>query len=368
MVMLFLKLVLLEYEESPSNIFDYIIEQSQDETNGKGSSSPPPSEPPPPPVPYAILKRNYQELIRSEILNVNRFHETAAATFNHGPKPKNENLDYIQNGTNNNDLDLEEEEDEDFEENDDQLLYMNSACDDSNNLIFDDEPEQEIGLLNGDEANSRTSSQPNVETYECETCSQLFSSNTAFLKHLDTHSNAANGLKAEGVGNGNNNNGNTNGNRSANNMSMLSASGYQKSFECTQCFKLFTTRTTLVDHMRIHTGEKPFECTLCNRCFNVKSNLVRHYKVHAKNDQIKSSPSTPILQDVTSTQLDSNPSLLIDKVNSENNFNGVYSINESFKSNVPQSYTTNEDHNNNSNTSSNNSASIRLNKRKKIAF
>ncbi|XP_075990040.1 uncharacterized protein LOC142985639 [Anticarsia gemmatalis] len=55
-----------------------------------------------------------------------------------------------------------------------------------------------------------------------------------------------------------------------------------KPFECSICHKRFTQHGGVLQHMRMHTGDRPFPCTFCPKAFTQKSGLDQHLRIHTK--------------------------------------------------------------------------------------
>lgn len=46
------------------------------------------------------------------------------------------------------------------------------------------------------------------------------------------------------------------------------------------CTKVYSQRSGLASHIRVHQGERPYACTVCEKAFVQKASLVKHLVIH----------------------------------------------------------------------------------------
>ncbi|KAJ6666157.1 hypothetical protein lerEdw1_001061, partial [Lerista edwardsae] len=56
--------------------------------------------------------------------------------------------------------------------------------------------------------------------------------------------------------------------------------GHDRSFQCTQCLKIFHQATDLLEHQCLQVEQKPFVCGVCKMGFSLLTSLAQHHSVH----------------------------------------------------------------------------------------
>lgn len=66
---------------------------------------------------------------------------------------------------------------------------------------------------------------------------------------------------------------------------ILQKSSKKKRHRCDICGSAFARPSSLLTHMRTHTGERPFVCPYpgCGKAFSIRNNQIRHYRLHTRD-------------------------------------------------------------------------------------
>ncbi|KPP65897.1 hypothetical protein Z043_115650 [Scleropages formosus] len=62
-----------------------------------------------------------------------------------------------------------------------------------------------------------------------------------------------------------------------------------RSFQCTQCLKIFHQATDLLEHQCVQVEQKPFVCGVCKMGFSLLTSLAQHHNAHSSSNPMKCS-------------------------------------------------------------------------------
>ncbi|XP_019486757.1 PREDICTED: zinc finger protein with KRAB and SCAN domains 4-like isoform X1 [Hipposideros armiger] len=106
--------------------------------------------------------------------------------------------------------------------------------------------------------------------YQCDFCGKAFRRNSHLLRHRRIHSDksvqdAEHGQSWESQGKPESREGDVEA---------------PESYRCDECERSFTRSRSLLEHQKVHTGEKPYPCDACGKGFTRTSYLVQHRRSH----------------------------------------------------------------------------------------
>ncbi|XP_055842248.1 zinc finger protein 189-like [Episyrphus balteatus] len=98
-------------------------------------------------------------------------------------------------------------------------------------------------------------------TIECKICQKKFKTNQSLHYHMRVHKNKPVRVKKP-------------------KKDKPKSKSKSQIYLCDQCDKISRHRTTHLNHMRTHTGDKPFKCSICDKAFRTTSARTNHELLH----------------------------------------------------------------------------------------
>ncbi|XP_012886695.1 PREDICTED: zinc finger protein with KRAB and SCAN domains 4-like isoform X1 [Dipodomys ordii] len=103
--------------------------------------------------------------------------------------------------------------------------------------------------------------------YPCTMCGKAFRRNSHLLRHQRIHTGARHVREPDWEGEGRL-------------EGQWENTETPVSYKCSECERSFTRNRSLIEHLKIHTGEKPYQCDTCGKGFTRTSYLAQHQRSH----------------------------------------------------------------------------------------
>lgn len=175
-------------------------------------------------------------------------------------------------------MNVEDSEKEDFSADDSTDNYEVKMEKKSNENKKREKPRKNVEMdaalakLMASAPNPMKKGQNDCKDCTCHICEKKFSCKGQLTRHLKTHTGIRSHI-CEACGKAYMESG------SLRKHFLSKHSGRDKPHACPECNQGFDLKSTLIRHLRTHTGEKPFGCEICHRFYPSKSYLNKHKKV-----------------------------------------------------------------------------------------